>query len=156
MSSRLTKVERRLVALRVAHTNDLNIRRMLHIVHGLWRNEDELAPNRPSRSLYNHFHAAFTIHAVHEHVTVSISTDLPQNLRGTYNSSRQRIGDPMASQSARRRQTVEYDFSPPDSVLVCMPSPLRSVMSGCTCTSQPLVQFARRQALTCISSRPFL
>lgn len=50
------------------------------------------------------------------------------------------MGEPMASQSASKRQTVEYDFSPPESVFVCLPSPLRSVMSGCTWRSQQLAR----------------
>jgi hypothetical protein len=130
--SRLHKVECRLVAFRIAHADDLDIRRVFDVVHRLWCDEDELTANRPSRCLDNHLHAALAVDAVHEHVTVYVSIDPQEERRGTHNSSRQRIGDPMASQSARRRQTVEYDFSPPDSVLVCLPSPLRSVMSGCT------------------------
>jgi hypothetical protein len=78
MSSRLTKVERRLVALRIAHADDLDIGRVLDIVHGLWRDEYELAPNRPSCSLYDHLHTAFAVDAVHEHVTVSVSMDLSE------------------------------------------------------------------------------
>lgn len=54
----------------------------------------------------------------------------------TYNSSRQRIGEPIAFQSARRRQIKEYDFSPPDSVLVFLISPPFTVRSGCTCRCQ--------------------
>jgi hypothetical protein len=130
--SRLNKVECRLIAFRIAHADDLDIRRVLDVVHGLWCDEDKLAADRPPRCLDNHLHATLAVDAVHKHVTVCISVDLQEEGRGTYNSSRQRIGDPIASQSARRRQTVEYDFSPPDSVLVCLPSPLRSVISGCT------------------------
>lgn len=48
----------------------------------------------------------------------------------TSNSSRQRIGEPIASHRERRRHTVEYDFSPPERVFVCLPSPLRSIISG--------------------------
>lgn len=38
-----------------------------------------------------------------------------------YNSSRQRIGAPMASQRDNKRHIVEKDFSPPDKVLVWRP-----------------------------------
>jgi hypothetical protein len=76
--SRLTKVERRLVALRIAHANDLDIGRVLHIVHSLWRDEYELAPNRPSRRLDDHLHTAFAVDAIHEHVTVSVSIGIPE------------------------------------------------------------------------------
>jgi len=54
----------------------------------------------------------------------------------TSNSSRHRMGDPMASHSDSNRHTVEYDFSPPESVLVCRPSLLRSILSGCTSSRQ--------------------
>lgn len=50
----------------------------------------------------------------------------------TYNSSRQRMGDPMASQRARRRQICEKDFSPPERVLAPRPVSLDLVMSGST------------------------
>ena len=53
-------------------------------------------------------------------------------IRNTYNSSKQRIGDPIASQSERSRQMVEKDFSPPDKVFVCRPCP-DFVSSGSTC-----------------------
>jgi hypothetical protein len=36
----------------------------------------------------------------------------------------------MASQSDRRRQIVEKDFSPPDNVAVCRPLALWLVISG--------------------------
>ena len=55
--------------------------------------------------------------------------------RRAYNSSKPRIGEPMASQRDRSRQMVENDFSPPDSVFVCRPFP-DLVSSGST--------FARR------------
>jgi len=49
----------------------------------------------------------------------------------TSNSSRQRMGDPMASQSDSKRQICEKDFSPPERVFV--PRPVLSlVMSGST------------------------
>jgi hypothetical protein len=49
----------------------------------------------------------------------------------TYNSSKQRIGDPIASQSESKRHTCEKDFSPPDKVLA--PRPVLSlVISGST------------------------
>jgi hypothetical protein len=54
-------------------------------------------------------------------------------LRSTYNSSKQRMGDPMASHNASSIQMVEKDFSPPDNVFVCRPLSLLRVMSGSTC-----------------------
>jgi hypothetical protein len=50
----------------------------------------------------------------------------------TYNSSRHRIGEPIASQSDKSKQIVEKDFSPPDNVFVWRPFPLL-VSSGSTC-----------------------
>jgi hypothetical protein len=38
----------------------------------------------------------------------------------------------MASQRESSRQMVENDFSPPDSVFVCLPAALATVMSGWT------------------------
>jgi hypothetical protein len=70
-------------------------------------------------------------------LTLSMKTSLGQSAGAekgrrwrTYNSSRQRMGEPIASHNESRRHTVEYDFSPPESVLVCLPSPLRSMISG--------------------------
>lgn len=48
----------------------------------------------------------------------------------TSNSSRQRIGDPMASQMARSKQMEENDFSPPESVLVFRAAASFRVASG--------------------------
>lgn len=60
-----------------------------------------------------------------------VSIHIAPSTRGqTYNSSRQRIGEPMASQRESNRQMVENDFSPPESVFVCLPAPLATVMSG--------------------------
>jgi hypothetical protein len=50
----------------------------------------------------------------------------------TYNSSRQRIGEPIASQSAKSIQMVEKDFSPPERVFVALPLSLLRVISGST------------------------
>jgi hypothetical protein len=50
----------------------------------------------------------------------------------TYNSSRQRIGEPMASQRESNKQIVENDFSPPESVLVCLPASSSIAESGWT------------------------
>lgn len=50
----------------------------------------------------------------------------------TYNSSKQRMGEPIASHSANNRQTWENDFSPPDSVFAPRPAPSSFVMSGST------------------------
>jgi hypothetical protein len=55
--------------------------------------------------------------------------------RSTYNSSKQRIGEPMASHRASSMQMVEKDFSPPDKVFVCRPLSLLRVISGSTCCS---------------------
>lgn len=54
---------------------------------------------------------------------------------GAYNSSRQRIGAPIASHRESRRQIVEKDFSPPERVLVWRPWPVL-VSSGSTCDGQ--------------------
>lgn len=50
----------------------------------------------------------------------------------TYNSSRHRIGAPMASHIERRRQMVEKDFSPPESPCVVLPLLPFLVSSGST------------------------
>ena len=50
----------------------------------------------------------------------------------TSNSSKQRSGEPMASQMARSKQIDENDFSPPDNVLVLRPVAFFSVLSGST------------------------
>jgi hypothetical protein len=74
-------------------------------------------------------------------LTLSMNTSLsyvskhinnPSGMVSTYNSSKHRIGDPMASHRARSKQIVEKDFSPPDNVLVCLPAALTFVMSGST------------------------
>jgi hypothetical protein len=67
------KIKRRLVALGIAHANNLDVRRVLHVAHRLRCNEDELSSDRPSRRLDNHFHAALSVDAVHEHITAIIS-----------------------------------------------------------------------------------
>lgn len=101
------------------------------VVHGLRRDQDVLTAHGASSSSNHHRHANVAVHAVHEHVTTAIS------MRGrtvfglaTHNSSRQRIGEPMASQSESNKQIVENDFSPPDSVFVCLPAALLTVISG--------------------------
>ncbi len=50
----------------------------------------------------------------------------------TSNSSRHRIGAPMASQRESSKQMVEKDFSPPDSVIVLRPLYCFKVTSGST------------------------
>ncbi len=54
----------------------------------------------------------------------------------TSNSSKQRRGEPMASQMARSKQIDENDFSPPDNVLVLRPVAFFSVLSGSTWRSR--------------------
>lgn len=58
----------------------------------------------------------------------------PQVSSQTYNSSRQRIGEPMASQRDKRRHTWEKDFSPPERVFAPRPVLSSLVISGSTCT----------------------
>jgi hypothetical protein len=70
------EVERRLVALRIAHPDNLDVRCVLHVVHRLRRNEDELAPDRALRGLDDHAHAAFAVDAVHEDIAAYISKSL--------------------------------------------------------------------------------
>lgn len=72
----LAKVEGCLVAFRVAHTDDLDIRRMLYVSHGLRRDENKLSPNRAPCSLDNHLHTALAVHAVHENITVAVRRHL--------------------------------------------------------------------------------
>lgn len=50
----------------------------------------------------------------------------------TSNSSKQRMGDPMASQMLSSKQIVEKDFSPPLRVLAWRPESETLVMSGST------------------------
>jgi hypothetical protein len=50
----------------------------------------------------------------------------------TSNSSRNRIGDPIASHTDKSMQIDENDFSPPDKVLVFRPAELLRVSSGST------------------------
>lgn len=72
---------------------------------------------------YHHFHADVAVDAVHEDIAerfMSI-TLLIYKRGGAYNSSRQRMGAPIASQRDSKRQMVEKDFSPPESVLVWRP-----------------------------------
>ena len=59
-------------------------------------------------------------------LTLSIKTSLPKSKpvfslglhRVTDNSSKQRIGAPIASHRESKKQICEKDFSPPDKVLV--------------------------------------
>lgn len=69
---------------------------------------------------YHHFHADVAIDAVHEDVAGRFMSILPlmHKRGGAYNSSRQRMGAPIASQRDSRRQMVEKDFSPPERVFV--------------------------------------
>jgi hypothetical protein len=71
----LTKIESRLIPLRITHANDLDIRRVVHIVHRLRRDEDELSSNRPSRSLNDHLHTAFAVDTVHEDIKLVQAAD---------------------------------------------------------------------------------
>jgi hypothetical protein len=70
------EVERRLVALGIAHADNLDVRCVLHVVHRLGSNKDELSANRTSRSLDNHFHAALAVDAVHEYIARLVSVSL--------------------------------------------------------------------------------
>lgn len=56
------------------------------------------------------------------------------NKTKTYNSSKHRTGEPIASHNANNRQICENDFSPPESVLAPRPA-LSFVISGSTCVS---------------------
>lgn len=68
-------VERRLTTLRVAHLDDLDIRRLVDIAHRLWSNEDELAADGTACCLYNHGHASLAVHTVHEDIAIHVSPD---------------------------------------------------------------------------------
>jgi hypothetical protein len=88
------------------------------------------------RITYEHIDRHLSVYMVHVNITAaSLSKGIADRLLAiaAYNSSKQRIGDPMASQSASKRQTCENDFSPPERVLAPRPSLLSLVMSGSTC-----------------------
>lgn len=127
-----THIQRRLSSLGITHLDNFDVSSLVDVVHRLRSDEDKLPTNRTSSCLNNHMHASLTVYAVHENVAKIVSETNPNHCGITYNSSRQRIGEPIASQRESRRQTVEYDFSPPERVFVCLPSPLRSMMSGWT------------------------
>jgi hypothetical protein len=74
------------------------------------------------------------------------------NTSDTHNSSRHRIGDPIASQSAKSKHVVEKDFSPPESVFVCRPLSLFRVMSGSTWEVLVAILTMKQSTLTCMSS----
>lgn len=83
---------------------------------------------------YHHFHTDVAVNAVHEDVAARFVSMVPLLYRrvGAYNSSRQRMGAPIASQRDSKRQMVEKDFSPPESVFVWRPWPPVLEMSGST------------------------
>jgi hypothetical protein len=70
------KPQRRLPPLRIQHPDNLHIRVLLHAVHSLRCDEDELPSNRPPRRCNNHLHAAVSVDAVHENITVPIRQSL--------------------------------------------------------------------------------
>lgn len=72
----LTEVERRLVALRIAHTDDLDVGRVFDIIHGLWSDEDELTPDRALRRLDDHTHATLAVDTVHEDIAICVSRSI--------------------------------------------------------------------------------
>lgn len=86
------------------------------------------------KETYKHIDSHFSVNVIHVNITVDSVLVIKYRKRAisTYNSSRQRIGEPMASQRANRRQTCENDFSPPDSVLAPRPVLLSFVISGST------------------------
>lgn len=85
---------------------------------------------------HKHIDGHFPIYLVHVHVAVgNCQQNLVSNPTQTYNSSKQRIGDPIASHSASNKQTWENDFSPPDRVLAPRPA-LSLVLSGSTCCNE--------------------
>ena len=104
------------------------------------------------KQTYNHSHTDLSVHWIHEDIadhSKSIARKRGR-LRDAYNSSRQRIGAPIASQTTPRsvkpkpplqrerdlresnKQMVENDFSPPDSVIVLRPLCSFRVSSGST------------------------
>lgn len=130
--------------------DDLNVASNVHVSHGLWRDEYELPTHRASsshdlsnsqpRSDRDPHGSPTIILKLTSRLTLSMKTSLAWSaethmmlakLRDTYNSSRHRIGDPMASHRANSKQMVENDFSPPDKVFVCRPLPVL-VSSGST------------------------
>ena len=104
------------------------------------------------KQTYNHSHTDLSVHWVHEDIAdgVELIARKRGQLEDAYNSSRQRIGAPMASQTTARsakskpplqrerdlresnKQMVEKDFSPPDNVIVLRPLFSFRVSSGST------------------------
>lgn len=120
-------------AYRTSCGNDLH-RSAIHLA--LTSGEvDALLRGRYQESVaYHHFHANVAVDAIHEDVAERFMSIVPLVYRrdGAYNSSRQRMGAPIASQRDSKRQMVEKDFSPPESVLVWRPWPPVLEMSGST------------------------
>lgn len=73
IASALAHIEGRLSTLRIAHLDDLDIRRLLDLVHRLRRDEDELSTDRTSSSLNDQFHAPLAVDTIHEDVAVHFS-----------------------------------------------------------------------------------
>ena len=111
--------------------DDLDVAYALYILHRLRRDEDVLTSNGTTGSANDHLHGDRAIGAIHKHVTSQQSVENCRLWVGsTYNSSKQRIGEPMASQRESSKQMVENDFSPPESVLVCLAALPSIVESG--------------------------
>ena len=101
---------------------DLDVLGDVNSAHGLWSDEDELSAHSTACCLDHHPHTDVSIDVVHKHIAVIIFCQrvliYHRKALNAHNSSRQRMGEPMASHRERRRQMVENDFSPPDNVLV--------------------------------------
>src|SRR3546814_8029284 len=62
---------------------------LVHVVHGLWSDEDELPADRATRGLNDHLHTALAVDAVHEDVAVDVSGH--QSRKGSRSEER-RVG----------------------------------------------------------------
>jgi len=104
---------------------DPNIWTHSNVSHILWRNQDKLFSNwRPCRFNLTCQICKWRIDTIIAilvfRFTASMKTSLKsaKNIqRKVYNSSRARIGDPIASQTESNIQTWVKDFSPPESDL---------------------------------------
>jgi len=101
-----------------------NIWSQRDITHILGRDQDELPSNRyPCRFNLTLSQSQKRTHTIMLMVvfrlTSSMKTSLPvrRHSNDHYNSSRARIGEPMASHTDKRKQIWANDFSPPDNVL---------------------------------------
>lgn len=69
------KRQRRLPPLRISHPVNHHIIRRIHIAHRLRRDQNELSPHTPPRSLNHQAHTLRPVHAVHEHVKLIQTAD---------------------------------------------------------------------------------